>query len=305
VIRVYESAVRAWVEPIRAKRMGRPKKRVPWRSAPFGKRVLVVDTETTTDYLQRLLFGVFRLYEDGQLATEGMFYGDSISETDRGLIDSYARERQLPVLSRMDFSKTVFFPQVYVLGTLCVGFNLPFDLSRIAQMGNAGHGHNRRKFRLTLTDWHTNPAIYIEPVSGRAAFIGFAYKKAMADWEKPFFKGRFLDLSTLAGALTGRRFTLARAAIVFRTEHRKTKTADLGTTTVESLNYCRNDVLVTAELYERLLDEYLRYPFASLENERTMPPDAVPITRIYSTASVAKATLRMMGFTPLFDGGIQ
>ena len=86
----------------------------------------------------------------------------------------------------------------------------------------------------------------------------------------------------------------------FRTAHRKTK-AELGTVSIEALDYCRNDVLVTAELYERLLNEYLCYPFASMENERNQPDFALPITRIYSTASIAKATLRMMGFRSLFD----
>ena len=89
-------------------------------------------------------------------------------------------------------------------------------------------------------------------------------------------------------ALTGKRFTLRRAAIEFRTAHQKTK-AELGTISIEAIDYCRNDVLVTAEQsYERLLNEYLCYPFASMENERNQPDFALPITRIYSTASACE-----------------
>ncbi len=298
MIAVHETAVRAWVDLPRKRHRMRSKRQIPWRSAPFWKRVLVFDTETTTDFLQRLLYGIFRIYDSGQLVQEGIVLGDSLSDAQIKLIRHYASERDLPVLTRMVFCKEIFYPEVYIRGTLCVGFNLPFDLSRIAL--KAGARRIGRRFRLTLTDWHSNPAIHIEPISGRAAFIAFALKKNLQDWEKPYFKGRFLDLSTLVNALTGKRFTLRRAAIEFRTAHQKTK-AELGTISIEAIDYCRNDVLVTAELYERLLNEYLCYPFASMENERNQPDFALPITRIYSTASIAKATLRMMGFRSLFD----
>jgi hypothetical protein len=299
MIAVHETAVRAWVDlPRKRRRRVRSKRQIPWRSAPFGKRVLIFDTETATDFLQWLLFGVFRLYDCGQLVQEGIILGDSLSADQIGLIQQYAIERDLPFFNRMAFCKEIFYPEIYIRGTLCVGFNLPFDLSRIAVKAGARKGG--RRFRLTLTDWHSNPAIHIEPISGRAAFIEFALKKNLRDWEKPYFKGRFLDLSTLVNALTGKRFSLRRAAMEFQTSHRKTK-AELGIVSVEALDYCRNDVLVTAELYERLLEEYLCYPFASMANERNQPDCALSITRIYSTASIAKATLRMMGFRSLLD----
>ena len=296
MIDVYETAIRAWVDIPRRRK--RPIRRVPWRNSPFGKRVLVFDTETTTDHLQRLLFAVFRLYESGRLVQEALFMGDSLTEKQLILIHEYRRREGLQALTRMAFCKEIFYPEIYLRGTLCVGFNLPFDLSRIAMKAGCGRGKNRHRFRFQLTDWHSNPAIYVQAISGKAAFIEFALKKHLADWEKPFFKGRFLDLSTIANALTARRFSLKRAAIAFRTAHRKS-TAELGVVSPEALDYCRNDVLVTAELYERIVEEYRRYPFASMENERSLPPCAVPITRLYSTASIAKATLGLLGIKPL------
>jgi hypothetical protein len=296
MIDVYETAIRAWVNVPRKPK--RRIKRVPWRTAPFGKRVLIFDTETTTDHLQRLLFGVCRLYESGRLVQEAVFTGDSLHEKELAIIIKYAEREGLRIQTRMAFCKEIFYPEIYLRGTLCVGFNLPFDLSRIAMKAGSGRGKNRHRFRFQLTDWHSNPAIYVQAISGKAAFIEFALKKHLSDWEKPFFKGRFLDLSTLANALTARRFSLKRAAIAFRTAHRKSA-AELGVVSPEALDYCRNDVLVTAELYERIVEEYLRYPFASMENERSLPPGAVPITRLYSTASIAKATLGLLGIKPL------
>jgi hypothetical protein len=296
MIDVYETAIRAWVDVPRRRK--RRIKRVAWRNSPFGNRVLLFDTETTTDHLQRLLFGVFRLYESGRLIQEALFTGNSVTEKQLALIQEYGSREDLQVLTRMAFCKEIFYPEVYLRGTLCVGFNLPFDLSRVAMKAACGRGKNRHRFRFQLTDWHSNPAVYIQAISGKAAFIEFALKKHLADWEKPFFKGRFLDLGTIANALMARRFSLKRAALAFRTAHRKS-TAELGVVSPEALDYCRNDVLVTAELYERIIEEYLRYPFASMENERSLPPGAVSITRLYSTASIAKATLGLFGIKPL------
>ena len=265
----------------------------------MAERVLAFDTETTTGFEQRLLFGVFRIHEHGTLLEEGIFFGDGVSEAERSLIGAYADLHDLPVYTREEFVD-FFYEEVYVLGTLCVGFNLPFDLSRIAIRAGSGRGENRRKFRFKLTRRVDRPHIRIEAISGRAAFITFAPMMKLKDWEHPFFDGRFLDLSTLSTALTGEKYTLARAAIIFKTEHRKTKTESRGVITPETLDYGRNDTLVTWELFEKLTAEYLKYPFATLEHERRRPAGTVPFTEIYSTASIAKALLRAsMGIAPL------
>lgn len=296
MIRV-ETAVRAWVEPPKHRGKKTASSSRGWRRAAFDHRVLVFDTETTTDFALRLQFGVFHLYVDGLLEREGIFYGDSSSDRELEIIRSYGERHGIPIYSRSEFVEKVFFHYVYGLGALCVGFNLPFDLSRIAIRAGIGRGQNRRKFRLTLTTKTlTYSALHIEAISGRAAFIGFAKRNNLADWEKPYFKGRFLDLSTLATALTGERFSLKGAAIEFKTEHEKSKTSTLGNVTPETIKYGRNDVLVTWELFEKLRAEYAMYPFATMANERSQPIHSKPITRIYSTASVAKATLVMMGF---------
>jgi len=265
----------------------------------MADRVLVFDTETTTDFAQRLQFGVFRLHEHGALLEEGIFFGDSLTDEEESFIRTYADLHGFPVYTRREFVE-IFYEEAYELGTLCVGYNLPFDISRCAVRANSGRGENRRKFRFKLS-WRVDlPDIRIEAISGRAAFITFAPKMKLKDWEKPFFDGRFLDLSTLSTALTGEKYTLGRAAIIFETEHRKSKTESLGTITEETLDYGRNDALVTWELFEKLTAEYLKYPFATLEHERRQPAGSVPFTEIYSTASIAKALLRSsMGIVPL------
>jgi len=75
-----ESAVRGWVEPNGGFHKRRSTKwRGGWRSEPIGKRVLVFDTETTTDYTQALLFGFYQLRVDDQLEDEGIIVADDLS----------------------------------------------------------------------------------------------------------------------------------------------------------------------------------------------------------------------------------
>lgn len=293
-----ETAVRAYVQ-LERKSVRRRGFRPGWRSQRFGERVLVFDTETTTDTTQRLLFGIFQLYEERSLAREGIFPGESLTPAEVESIQAYGVSRGLTVISRSEFVEDVFYPEVYALGSLCVGFNLKFDISRIAMRARCGRGRNRRRFTFVLTRRFRWPEVQVEPVSSRAAFVRFVPKKHLANWEKPFFRGRFLDLATLTKALTGETASLARAARRFGTIHRKSRTGTLGRITVETLEYGRNDVTVTWELFEKLQEEYLKHPFATIENERDQLSGTVPYTRILSSASVAKATLRRLGFKPL------
>ena len=295
-----ETAVRAWVEPAKVAPR-RAFRAVAWRSAAFGERVLVFDTETTTDWTQRLLYGFFRHYVGGELQQEGIFVADDLSEADLEVAQRYSRKHGIPVYTREHFVDEIFYPEVYELGALCVGYNLPFDLTRIAVAAGPARRANGRKFSVQLSRRVRWPRLHIESASARASFIQFTWKKHLASWEKPFFKGRFLDLSTLTGAFTGEALKLEKACAKFGTQDCKSSTKDLGKVTEDALHYGRHDVLVTWQLYERLVEEYLRHPFASLANERELPPNAIPITRIYSAASVAKAYLKTMGVRPLLE----
>jgi hypothetical protein len=299
-----KTAIRAWVEPWKPGRNKRrnPKakpKPVPWRPQPYGERVLVFDTETTVDAAQRLLYGFFRLYERDHLIREGIIVADVLDHDAMIAIAEYRAKCRLPIYSRERFIEEVFYPEVYAEGTLCVGFNLPFDLSRIAIRAGCGRGDNRRKFRIGLTDrirWHD---LRIESASNRAAFIGFVPKRKLFEWEKPFFSGRFLDLSTLAGAFSGKRHSLRSAGKSFRAFTRKMKAPDLGTVDRKSLLYGRQDVRATWALFKALRAEYVRHPFATFANERRKPKLGRYMGQLYSSASIAKQYLRLLGIAPL------
>ena len=211
------TAIRAWVESHKQRRSGsRKSQRVPWRPQRYGERVLVFDTETTVDAAQRLLFGFFRLYERDRLVREGIIVADTLDYASMTAITEYAARCRLADLQPRAIRGRIFYPEVYVEGTLCVGFNLPFDLARVAIHAGICRDQNRRKFRIVLSRrlrWHD---LRIESLSGRAAFIGFVPKRKLTAWEKPFFAGRFCDLSATAGAFTGKRHSLLSAGKAFR-----------------------------------------------------------------------------------------
>lgn len=297
------TAVRAWVEPRKPHRTTgkRDRKAVPWRPQPYGQRVLVFDTETTTDAAQRLLFGFFRLYERDRLMQEGLIAADVLDHDAMVAIAEYAARCGLRIYSRERFVEEVFYPEVYVLGTLCVGFHLAFDLPRIAIHAGLSRGENRRKFRIVLSGrihWHD---MRIESASGKAAFIGFVPKTKLRLWERPFFAGRFCDVSMVARAFSGKRHSLGSSGKAFRAFTRKMNAPELGGVDRKSLVYGRQDVRATWALFKTLRAEYSRHPFATFANERRKSKNGRYMGELYSTASVAKQYLRLLGIAPLLE----
>jgi hypothetical protein len=297
-----QSAVRAWVEPRKRRhRGGKRRTAVPWRPQPYGQRVLVFDTETTTDTAQRLLYGFFRIYDRDRLVHEGLIAAEVMDPESMALIAERASKSRLPIYSRERFVEEVFYPEVYREGTLCVGFNLPFDLTRIAVHAGVGRGQNRRKFRIVLTRrirWHD---LRIESATGKAAFIGFTPKRKLQEWERPFFAGRFCDLSTLSRAFSGKPHSLRSAGKAFGAFTLKMRAPELGGVTREALVYGRQDVRATYALFKALRDEYERHPFATFADERSKPDDGRYMGQLYSTASVAKQYLRLLGIAPFLE----
>lgn len=291
-----ETAIRAWVVPIKKQRPAwKGSAGAAWRTRSVAERALVFDTETTTDFTQRFLFGAFRVYEHDSLELEGLIIANDLSSQQLRIVNDYAARHNLRVYTQTFFVEHIFYPEVYKIGTLCIGFNLPFDLTRIAMRAGPGRGKHRRKFLLQLSMRINLPRIRIEAISGRAAFIEFAPKKKLDDWEKPFFRGRFLDLATLVTAFTGERHTLLSAGRRFGAVPVKSKAPNLGAVTAAAIAYCRNDVHATFGLYERLKEEYAIHPFASFQNERERPKYSRSITNIYSSATIAKQYLKMIG----------
>lgn len=282
---------------------------------------LVFDTETRTDATQRLTFGGYRFIQKGRCLEEGLFHADDLSDAERLTLEEYVSThkpdttpegvQKLLLLTLRAFVDKLY-RAVYKERCLLVGFNLPFDISRVASDATAARGSFAGGFSLgvwTYTDKfgceHPNkyrPRIGIKKIDSKRAVKGFTAcnspdrvdlipeNSSTGKPEEGFkFRGHFLDLRTLSFALTDKSYTLETACIDFGVEKGKTKVSVHGLITDEYIDYNRRDVEATSELAIRLLEEYDRHPIALQE------------TNAYSPASIGKAYLRAMGIKPILQ----
>ena len=311
-------AIRVYPEP----HSEEPRKRKGLGHWRRPNTMLVFDTETRTDEAQALTFGSYRFIENGRCLEEGLFYADDLPAADRAVLQAYvkshaaATERregdpELLLLSRREFLKR-FYLAAYKARSLIVGFNLPFDLSRLACRAGKARGRYAGGFALTLWDYQDKdgnrhistrrPRIAIKHIDSKRAIIAFTkrYKPDEDDLiphgsptgepdDSYGFQGHFLDLRQLAFAITDRGHSLRSACDAFGVEHGKVATERHGEVSESYITYNRRDVEATAELAFKLLEEYDRFDVGLQE------------TQAYSPASLGKAHLSKMGIAPVLD----
>jgi hypothetical protein len=283
--------------------------------------MIVFDTETRTDAMQCLTFGSYRCIINGRCLEEGLFHGDDLTAKELRTLRRYVRKhepdvvkdgvRELRLLTLRELLKELYL-NIYKARDLFVAFNHPFDLSRIAHVYGAARGRYTGGFSFGLWTYVDKngrerrnahrPRVIIKHIDSKRALIGFTARKN-PDREdlipdesrtgKPKkgykFRGNFLDLRTLAFALTDRGHSLDSACQTFGVEHGKQKAARHGTITAKYIDYNRRDVLATAELAIKLRQEYDKHRIS------------LQVTKAFSPASIGKGYLRDMGIEPVLQ----
>jgi len=289
--------------------------------------VLVLDTETTTDESQRLNFGSWRQYrwsdaKNLECVVEGIFFANDLPKRDPEAfqrLKKYAKRRKaethgetsrvIEFRSHSDFLYKVFLPLAFYARALVVGFNLPFDLTRLAASWGNARGPYYGGFSCVLWEfldpetrqWRNRawlPRLWLKTLSSKQAFLQFRSpiqldeqdaergedgKEAKSDF---VFGGNFLDLRTLSFALTGESFSLESACKAFRVKHPKQKAKEHGRITPSYIDYNRRDVKASAELLVALRKEFDAHPIH-------LDP-----CKAFSSATIAKAYLRQLGVVP-------
>jgi hypothetical protein len=267
---------------------------------PWPDYALVWDTETTLGLEQTLNFGVWRFCQfqgtEYVAVQEGIFYHDGLAREDMERILGYQQkyladqlvggaDSELSVLSRSAFVEKVFWESVRA-GALIVGFNLSFDISRIALRWTAARNGGFSFVLSQLSEKQVEnlhrPRIRIAPLNGVAEQIELTAVHQKNEQQK-WRRGRFLDLHTLAFALTDDSYSMAAAIKAFGSKPEKMEHDPTGLITDIELTYARQDVRATLGLLNALKHEYELHPIA-------LRPD-----RAYSPASIGKAYLRAMG----------
>ena len=306
----------------------------PWRRRlrHYPTEALVFDTETEPGPSQRLRFLVWRVYRDragappGHLCIEeGIAYADDLPDRDPDgfqLLTDHVRDREAdiaPGFSRPGTGRRVVCEPVswwlqerlYLYGykhrdrCAVVGFNLPFDLGRLASYWTAARGYYRGGWSLGLWGdydhqdrWHDaryHPRLLMKAIDPRRTLFAWGKLKRGDDDERGT-QARFIDLRTLAFALTDRSFTLESACAAFGDRFKK---ADVSfrSITHELIDYAIEDVAHTSLLYRNTMAELARHEGVDLQPHR-----------LYSPATVGARYLEAMGvrrpleqFTDLSD----
>lgn len=263
---------------------------------------LVFDSETRTDTLLPLTFGFARLirnvngsYTDCRV--EIIFYDpEELKPFEVRVLRKYvARNRaeisqdvssnKILLLTKQQFIDRFFFPHVEA-ESLIVGFNLCFDLTRIASDARAATRINddwslvfEYQDRITKQlKEDTIRRIKITRKDGKIAFIklsGYSTRRGVLP------SGRFLDLFTLAWALRNVHYSLNALAkdlgVPGKLDHVPT-----GKVTSNEIKYCRQDVRATVGILNALRTEFDCHPIDPFPDD------------VYSPASFFKAYLQVM-----------
>jgi hypothetical protein len=279
----FPAFLRVVEEPVKPRRKTNP----PQKPGPNDRLTLVFDTETKTDTHQELRFGIAQLYSNGRLTQTWVFAGD-LTAKERETISTWAAAHNAPVLTLFEFVTKEFLPLAVSQRAVVVGFNLPFDLARIAAEWEPKRKFARKRaWTLSLIPrsnpkWAYVPRLRVERVNSAMSFISFTGTKGR--WRK--YYGAFVDCRTFVRALTGEKHSLKSAGEAFGCIRKKTEADYHGPVTPRFLDYGLNDVELTWELYRKCRERYAVFGL-----------DVHP-SRIYSSATLAKAIWKARRVAP-------
>ena len=239
-----------------------------------------------------------------QLEEEGAFFDDDLPARERAVLERYVETAdtevksfppRFPLHPRSRFVKQVFYRYARK-GVLIVGFNLPFDLTRLARRWPKGKKDEWSLVLVQYKDGNENlhfPRILIDPIDSKKSFISFTAEwisKGGKDMRTEIGDSRFLDLRTLLFALFNQALSLKKACELetFRKQNlpQKIEHTPTGKVTVEEIKYARQDVRCTAALLNAAKQEFDLHPIPT-------SPDMA-----YSPASIAKGYLEAMNIEP-------
>lgn len=265
--------------------------------------VLVFDCETRLTADQTLTFGFCRFCElrEGVYATleEGILHDEEgLSTKEFNSLRQYARTMKpettndgsdrLRLYSRSKFINEVLGPAIQAKA-LIVGFNLPFDLGRIAvDWGTSKKGGwslilSQNPKTANLEENKYFPRIVVKALNSKTAIIqsmraGKPKTKTKRKHVTIYPPARFLDVRTLLWALRNKSYSLKTACKEFnipgKLDHKPS-----GEVNLEEIEYCRQDVRATVGLLNAAKQECDLHPI-------DLPPD-----KMFSPASVAKSYL--------------
>ena len=296
-------AVRAFATKADKTKISTPSgKRLPRKQTPPSVWSLIFDTETTTDGAQNLRFGTYQVRHEAELKESGIFYNqEEMKSDDVNKIKKYCASHQLTCRTVSDFVDEIFYLIGYQYRGTIIGFNLPFDISRLAIEHSSARSTRYNKimrggFSFKLTEHPDFQRVQIKHISSRDAFIQFTAPRGQRNTRgqrkkkkfQPVRRGFFIDVKTIAAALTSQSHSLDSLAKYLKVTAQKQHTDEHGSKlTNQYIEYAVQDTQATWECFEALQSMYAQHGLTQTE-----------LHKIHSEASLGKAYLREMGIQP-------
>ena len=249
--------------------------------------VFVFDTETTTDQYQTFKFGSYGIWENGKLREFGLFYDSKLDNSEVKTLSDYAIKKRMKLITKNEFLD-LFIDYVYTRRAICISFNLPFDISRIAIDYNISRNNNNA-FTFKLFNNVYLPRIIIKHIDSKRSLINFSTPYSRNFKRVNRYRGTFVDLRTLSFALTNESHSLESACELFNVEHKKLRTEEHGKITPEYIQYNVNDVFAAYDLFTALKEEFVKYQLST------------PLNKLLSPASIGKEYFKAMNMKPFLE----
>jgi len=262
--------------------------------------VLTFATEVTSDQVQSLVFGSCAVWINGTLHKICLFHDKNLDQKKidviRQVAETLQKERDciVTVSSKDEFVAKVFYPYVYEARAKCIGFDLPYELSRLAASWGTAR-KIRDAFSIKLVENNPRlPAIKIKSINSDAAFIQFATPLRTKSEKKHIpthkvYRGYFLDLKTLGYAMSNKSFDgMDEVAKTFGVEtHLQNKKGIIE-------DAIRNNVEKTLTVHNL----YCKIIFVLQDTFLIKPNDS---NKLYSPASIGKIYLEKLNIKPLLE----
>jgi len=244
---------------------------------------LVLDAYSTHDELKNLVCGTCGIWVNQRLARIYVFYNDDTNESEIAKIRKICSDYPAIIIPRKEFVETVFFPYVLKARAKCIGFELPYIISRLA----IDDTESRRKpngFSFTLSKRARFPHVIIKSIDSKSEFIEFTktFRKKFRS-KINYFRGFFADCKTFGFCLTNNSYDLESALSDFDCPVKLIKSKKQGIISEQNIKASIGNLLAIYSLYRQLQKRYEIFCLDKEENQ------------LFSPASIGKAYLEKIG----------
>ena len=272
----------------------KPTKHASYNDNANNGMVMTLNVEAADNQDQKLRFGSAAVWINEKRYRICLFYDETLDGRKIQLVKEFGEKLQqqkeciVTVLSKTEFVTQVFYPYVYEARAKLVGFDLPYQISRLAtSWGRARKVQNAFSMKL-VEDNPRLPAIRVKSIDSNSAMIQFvpplrkkSEKKSMP--VSKVYRGYFVDVKTLAYVTTNNSYDgMNNVAKTFGVDVQHFK--DTMQNNVQS-------VLALHETYCKIADV--------LENTFLVRPNE--INRLYSPASIGKLYLERLNIKPFLE----